>query len=252
MTKSPAETRDQRVALVTGAGQGIGRAVAERLVRDGLAVAVNDLDEGRAASVAAALGRESLAAPGDVARSASIGAIVEQVLSRFGRLDALVTCAGILYPTRFGEIPEEEWRRTMDVNLNGVFLCMRAVVPAMAARGFGRIVNISSTAGKSVSTLGGAHYTASKAGVLGLTRAAAKELAPLGITVNAVCPGLIDTEMVRANVSPDRLEAYRTSFPIQRLGTPEEVAGLVSFLVSDEASYITGASTDINGGDLLV
>jgi len=252
MTGSGVGMGDQRVALVTGAGQGIGRAVAERLARDGLAVAVNDLDEGRAASIAAGLGRESLAVAGDVSRSASIVAMVDKVLSRFGRLDALVTCAGILYPTRFREISEEEWRRTMDVNLNGVFLCMRAVVPAMAERGFGRIVNVSSTAGKSVSTLGGAHYTASKAGVLGLTRAAAKELAPLGITVNAVCPGLIDTEMVRANVSPDRLEAYRTSFPIQRLGTPEEVAGLVSFLVSDEASYITGASTDINGGDLLV
>lgn len=243
---------DRRVALVTGAGQGIGRAVAERLSHDGLLVAVNDLDRERAETVAVRLGRDSLAVPGDVARATGIAAIVDAVLARFGRLDALVTCAGVLYPTRFREIPEDEWRRTMDVNLNGVFLCMRAVVAAMAERGFGRIVNISSTAGKSVSTLGGAHYTASKAGVLGLTRAAAKELAPLGITVNAVCPGLIDTEMVRANVTAERLEAYRNSFPIQRLGTPEEVASLVSFLVSDDASYITGASTDINGGDLLV
>jgi NAD(P)-dependent dehydrogenase (short-subunit alcohol dehydrogenase family) len=113
-------------------------------------------------------------------------------------------------------------------------------------------VNVSSTAGKSVSTLGGAHYTASKAGVLGLTRAAAKELAPHGITVNAVCPGLIDTEMVRANVDPARLAAFRASFPVARLGTPEEVAALVAFLASPGAGYITGAAADINGGDLMV
>jgi 3-oxoacyl-[acyl-carrier protein] reductase len=149
-------------------------------------------------------------------------------------------------------IPLAEWRRTLDVNLTAVFLCAKAVVPAMTAQGFGRIVNVSSTAGKSVSTLGGAHYTASKAGVLGLTRAAAKELAPLGITVNAVCPGLIDTEMVRQNVAADRLEAYRRSFPIPRLGTAEEVADLIAFLASDQAGYVTGASFDITGGDLMV
>jgi NAD(P)-dependent dehydrogenase (short-subunit alcohol dehydrogenase family) len=113
-------------------------------------------------------------------------------------------------------------------------------------------VNLSSTAGKSVSTLGGAHYTASKAGVLGLTRAAAKELAPFGITVNAVCPGLIDTEMVRQNVTPPALERYRTSFPIARLGTPREVADLIAFLASEAAGYVTGAAVDINGGDLMV
>jgi len=216
-----------------------------------MAVAVNDLDPERAAQVAAGCGSDGLAVPGDVAQAATVRSIVERVRAAYGRLDVLVTCAGILYPTRFPAIQAEEWRRTIEVNLDAVFFCMQAVVPAMAERGWGRIVNISSTAGKSVSTLGGAHYTASKAGVLGLTRAAAKELAPLGITVNAVCPGLIDTEMVRANVAPDRLEAYRTSFPIQRLGTPEEVAALVSYLTSDEAGYITGASTDINGGDLL-
>lgn len=241
-----------RVALVTGAGQGIGRAVAERLHRDGLAVAVNDLDASRAEAVAAALGDRALAVAGDVANAASVGAMTRAVLERHGRIDVLATCAGILHPTRFTQIPEAEWRRTLDVNLTGVFLTMQAVAPAMIARGYGRIVNVSSTAGKSVSTLGGAHYTASKAGVLGLTRAAARELARHGITVNAVCPGLIDTEMVRANVDPDRLEAYRASFPIARLGTPAEVADLVAFLASDQAAYITGAAADINGGDLLV
>lgn len=241
-----------RVALVTGAGQGIGRAVAERLYRDGLAVGVNDVEPARAGAATQGMGDRALAVPADVTDATSVRAMVERVLERFGRVDVLATCAGILYPTRFEQIAEAEWRRTVDVNLTGVFLCMQAVVPVMRTQGYGRIVNLSSTAGKSVSTLGGAHYTASKAGVLGLTRAAAKELAPHGITVNAVCPGLIDTEMVRGNVDPARLEAYRASFPIQRLGSPAEVADLVAFLASEQAGYITGASADINGGDLMV
>ena len=121
----------------------------------------------------------------------------------------------------------------------------------MKKNGYGRIVNLSSSAGRSVSTLGGAHYTTSKAAVLGFTRALAREMAPHGITANAVCPGLIDTEMVRQNCSPERLRAYERSFPVSRLGTPEEVARLVVFLCAD-ADYITGASIDINGGDLMV
>ncbi len=237
---------------MTGAARGIGRAVAERLAQDGHALAVNDLDPDQVAAAVRTLGSDTLAVPGDVASRTSIRDVVERVTARFERLDVLVTCAGVLYPTRFEQIPEEEWRRTLDVNLTGVFLAMQAVTPMMRARGWGRIVNLSSTAGKSVSTLGGAHYTASKAGVLGLTRAAAKELAPDGITVNAVCPGLIDTEMVRGNVTPTALEAYRTSFPIQRLGHPGEVADLIAFLASDRAAYITGAAADINGGDLMV
>ena len=122
----------------------------------------------------------------------------------------------------------------------------------MREEGWGRIVNFSSTAGKNVSTVGGAHYTAAKAGVLGFTRHLAKEVAGYGITVNAVCPGLIDTEMVRAVISPERADAYARGFPVSRLGEPGEVAELVAFLASDRASYITGASLDINGGDLMI
>ena len=122
----------------------------------------------------------------------------------------------------------------------------------MKANRYGRVVNLSSTAGKSVSTLGGAHYTASKAGLLGLTRAAAKELGPYGITVNAVCPGLIDTELTREHATPEQLAAYARGFPVQRLGTAAEVAELICFLASEHAGYITGAVIDINGGDLMV
>lgn len=241
-----------RAALVTGAAQGIGRATAERLVERGASVALNDLDADRLEPVLEQLGDRTLAVPADVTDAGQVRKMVEQTVERFGRLDILVSSAGILFPTRFEQIPEDEWRRTIDINLTGVFLCTQAAVAPMKANGYGRIVNLSSTAGKSVSTLGGAHYTASKAGVLGLTRAAAKELAAYGITVNAVCPGLIDTEMVQANVAADRLEAYRVSFPIQRLGSPYEVADLICFLASEQAGYITGASLDISGGDLMV
>jgi len=241
-----------RVAMITGAAQGMGRATAERLAARGARVAVNDVSHERLTPVLAGLGDRAIAIPGNVSEGAAVRAMIGKALDAFGRLDILVNNAGILYPTRFEDIPETEWRRTLDINLTAVFLCTQAAVGPMKAAGYGRVVNLSSTAGKSVSTLGGAHYTASKAGVLGLTRAAAKELAPLGITVNAVCPGLIDTEMVRANVTPERLEAYRTSFPIQRLGSPAEVADLIAFLASEAAGYITGAAFDITGGDLMV
>jgi NAD(P)-dependent dehydrogenase (short-subunit alcohol dehydrogenase family) len=241
-----------RVALVTGAARGLGRATAERLLGAGARVAVNVRRPEQAAALVQALGGDVLPLVGDIASSAAVRAFVAEVLDRFGRLDILVNNAAAAYSTRFEQITEEEWRRAVDVNLTAAFLCMQAVVPAMKAQGFGRVINLSSTAGKSVSTLGGAHYTASKAGLLGLTRAAAKELGPFGITVNAVCPGLIDTELTREHATPEDLAAHARSFPIPRLGTAAEVADLICFLASDQAGYITGASLDINGGDLMI
>lgn len=165
----------------------------------------------------------------------------------------LVNAAGILEPTRFfDDVSPEQWMRVLEVNLTGAFLTSQAAARPMRDQGWGRIVHFSSTAGKTVSTLGGCHYTAAKHGVLGLTRAAARELAPFGITVNAVCPGLIDTEMVRASISQKQRTAYAASFPIPRLGRPQEVADLVHFLASDAAAYVTGAALDINGGDLML
>ncbi|HEY0515065.1 MAG TPA: SDR family NAD(P)-dependent oxidoreductase [Thermoanaerobaculia bacterium] len=241
-----------RVALVTGAARGLGRATAERLLAAGARVAVNVRRPEQAEALVQALGEGVLTLTGDIAVSATVRAFVAEVLDRFGRLDILVNNAAAAYSTRFERISEEEWRRALDVNLTAAFLCMQAVVPAMKAQGFGRVINLSSTAGKSVSTLGGAHYTASKAGLLGLTRAAAKELGPFGITVNAVCPGLIDTELTREHATPEDLAAYARSFPIPRLGTAAEIADLICFLASEQAGYITGASLDINGGDLMI
>jgi 3-oxoacyl-[acyl-carrier protein] reductase len=241
-----------KVALITGAARGLGRATAVRLLERGASVAVNVRGAERAEEVARGLGAGAFAAAGDVADSSAVEAIVGRILDRCGRLDVLVNNAALALSTRFEKISEEEWRRAMDVNVTAPFLLIRAAVPAMKATGGGRIVNVSSTAGKTVSTLGGAHYTTSKAALLGLTRAAAKELGPYGITVNAVCPGLIDTELTRENASAADLAGYARSFPIQRLGRPVEVADLICFLASDQAAYITGAALDINGGDLMV
>jgi NAD(P)-dependent dehydrogenase (short-subunit alcohol dehydrogenase family) len=243
---------DDRVALVTGAARGMGNAIAGRLHELGASVALNDLDPEATTGGAEALGEDVLPVPADVTSSDDVRQMFETTTNHFGRLDILVNNAGILFPTRLEDISEEEWRKTLDVNLTGAFFCTQAAISSMKGEGYGRIVNLASTAGKTVSTLGGAHYTASKHGVLGLTRACALELAPYGITVNAVCPGLIDTEMAHENTTPERLEGYRTSFPIHRLGRPEEVADLVCFLASDAAGYITGSAYDIAGGDLMV
>ena len=244
-----------RVALITGAARGLGLAAAERFLAGGARVVINVRRPEQAAAVAARLGGSGervLVLPGDVASSATVRALVAQALDRFGRLDVLVNNAATAFSTRFEQIGEEEWRRAVDVNLTAAFLCIQAALPAMKANRYGRVVNLSSTAGKSVSTLGGAHYTASKAGLLGLTRAAAKELGPHGITVNAVCPGLIDTELTREHATPEQLAVHARSFPVPRLGTAAEVAELISFLASERAGYITGAAIDINGGDLMV
>jgi NAD(P)-dependent dehydrogenase (short-subunit alcohol dehydrogenase family) len=242
----------RRVAFVTGAARGLGRAAAERLLADGARVAVNVRRPEQGEALVRDLGTDVLVLLGDVSVASAVEGFVAAILERFGRLDILVNNAAAAYSTRFEKITEEEWRRALDVNLTAPFLCTQAVVPAMKAQGYGRVINLSSTAGKSVSTLGGAHYTASKAGLLGLTRAAAKELGPFGITVNAVCPGLIDTELTREHASGDELAAHARSFPIPRLGTAAEVADLIAFLASEAAGYITGASLDINGGDLMI
>jgi NAD(P)-dependent dehydrogenase (short-subunit alcohol dehydrogenase family) len=241
-----------RVAIVTGAARGLGRAVAARLHERGASVVVNVRDAARAEQVAREIGDRARAVPGDVAAPAGPESIVRQALELFGRIDILINNAALPLTTRFERITADEWRRALEVNLTAPFLLMQAVLPTMKARGYGRIVNISSTAGRMVSTLGGAHYTASKTGLLGLTRAAAKELGRYGITVNAVCPGMIDTELTRESASSEVLEGLAKGFPVPRLGTALEVADLICFAASENAGYITGASLDINGGDLMM
>jgi NAD(P)-dependent dehydrogenase (short-subunit alcohol dehydrogenase family) len=246
---------ENKVVLITGAGQGMGRAVAVTFGQQEAQIAINDVNAHSAEATSSALGTEgvnAIAVAADITDKIAVEAMVQKTIHHFGRIDILINNAGILYPTKVEDINEEEWDRVIDVNLKGTFLCSQAVLPAMQKNNWGRIVNFSSTAGKNITTVGGAHYTAAKAGILGFTRHLAKEVAPYHITVNAVCPGLIDTDMVRNTIGPDRRQAYADSFPISRLGKPEEVADLVAFLCSDKASYITGASLDINGGDLMI
>jgi 3-oxoacyl-[acyl-carrier protein] reductase len=241
-----------RVAIVTGAARGLGRATAARLLERGAAVAVHVRDEARAAALVRELGDGAFAVAGDLAAPGGAADIAGRTLERYGRVDVLVNNAALARSTRFPDLSAEEWRLALEVNMTAPFLLIQALLPAMRAQGYGRIVNVSSTAGRSVSTLGGAHYTASKAGLIGLTRAAAKELGKWGITVNAVCPGMIDTELTRENASDELLGRLAASFPVPRLGTAREVADLICFAASEEAGYITGASLDINGGDLML
>lgn len=250
-----APSKPPQVAIITGGGRGLGFACAQRLADGGSATVIVDRNGEAAHSAVSALGGRDdphRAVECDVTDRAGMEAAVALATKEFGAPTVLVNGAGILFSTAFMDISESEWRAVVDVSLTGSFIASQVCLPGMIDMGFGRIVNFSSTAGKNVSTLGGAHYTAAKAGVLGLTRALANETARFGITVNAICPGLFNTDMARENCTPERLAAYAESFPVGRLGEPEEVAALVAFLCSSDAAYITGAALDINGGDLMV
>jgi NAD(P)-dependent dehydrogenase (short-subunit alcohol dehydrogenase family) len=244
-----------RVAIVTGAGRGIGRAIAERLGSEGAAVVVADLDAATAKETVAAIqagGDRAVAITGDVTVPGNAERLVAGATERFGALDVLVNNAGILRSTRAAEVSPEEWRLVLDANLTGAFLCAQAAYPALRASGRGRIVNMASMAGRATSTLGGVHYTTAKAGVLGLTRHLAREWARDGITVNALSPGIVDTPMVRGATDAGRMAEVVASIPLGRLAEPREIAALVAFLASDEAAYITGANVDIHGGELII
>jgi len=245
-----------KVAIVTGAARGMGEAIAKALAANGAIVVVNDININEARRVSEEIivrNRQALAFQADVSNYKQVAEMVDVILQKYGRIDILVNNAGIL--RRRGsieEINDKEWDLIMNVNAKGIFNCSKAVIEIMKKQRSGKIVNISSSAGRSTSELGGAHYTASKAAVLGFTRHLAREVAPFGINVNAVCPGLIDTPMVRENTSPEEMVAQIKAIPMGRLGTPEEVADLVLFLVSDASSYINGATIDIGGASLLI
>lgn len=244
-----------RVALITGGARGIGFAIAQTLAAEGMNIALNDLhqvDTEQGVASLEARGIRAISVHGDVSAAVDVSSVIQRAHAAFGRLDVLVNNAGVIRPTRTEEISDEEWDFVVNGNLKSTFLCCRAAIPQLRCAGGGAIVNMSSSAGKSVSTLGGPHYTAAKAGILGLTRHLARELAQYKIRVNAVCPGLIDTQMVQAMVPESRIASYATSFPMGRLGLPCEVADVVAYLASPRSSYVTGASFDVNGGDLTI
>ncbi|HEX6142894.1 MAG TPA: glucose 1-dehydrogenase [Geminicoccaceae bacterium] len=239
-----------RAAVVIGAARGIGAAIARRLAGEGAVVALGDtLEEGRA--TAAGLGGASFFQSTDVSRKDSVDALLEAAVERFGGVDILVQNAGIYPYTMLPDIEPDEWDAVLGVNLRGCFLAIQAAARAMRARGGGRIVLTSSITGPRVTSPGHGHYAASKAGINGLIRSAAIELAPFRITVNGVEPGNILTEGMKAGRSPEFIRAMERSVPLGRLGTPDDVAHAVLFLASDEAAYITGTTIVIDGGQIL-
>lgn len=241
---------------MTGAAQGIGRAVAENLAAAGARVALVDQAGDSIEELAARLkgeGREALAIPTDVSSRAQVRQMAEVVVREYDGVDMLVNNAGVLRNTPIVDMPEGEWDLVVDVCLKGAFLCSQAVLPIMMARRYGKIVNVSSLAARSTSVLGGAAYTSAKAGLLGFTRHLAREAAPHGIHVNAVCPGATDTPMTRkGSLSPEHFEQVGRSVPLGRWGVPQDQANVILFLLSDAASFITGATIDVNGGQVMV
>jgi 2-hydroxycyclohexanecarboxyl-CoA dehydrogenase len=244
----------ERTAIVTGAGSGIGLAIAERLADDGLAVAIFDRDGEAAQSAAAKIGAAGGTAIGlkvDVTERPGIDAAVAEVGSHLGVPLVLVNNAGMDGFDPFLTITPEKWSRLLEVNLTGTFHCCQAVVPGMIEAGWGRIVNISSSSAQGGQPLM-THYVASKAGVIGFTKALALELGPKGITVNTIPPGFIDTPMLRRTESKGLLgkgvDFHASQTPVRRVGRPEDIAAACSFLVRDEASYVTGQVIGVNGG----
>lgn len=244
-------TAEQRVALVTGASRGIGRAIAEELAAAGYAVVVNHRDSQKdAEAVAAAVERHTrgLVVAADVADGDAVRAMADQVRRTFGRLDVLVNNAGTVLPGDWRTLETETWRRCLEVNLTGVFHCIQAFGDSVTASGHGRVINIGSTyAGIGAGEI--AAYSAAKAGVASLTRSFAKELAPHA-TVNLIAPGNIDTDMTAA-AGPEFVQEVVTRTPLRRLGRPEEIAGLTRYLVSEDAAFITGQSFVADGGHSL-
>jgi 3-oxoacyl-[acyl-carrier protein] reductase len=238
-----------RTALVTGSTRGIGRAIADALAGAGARVAVVGRDQAKSAEAAAAIGGGAQGFAADVGDPASIAALVEAVEKAFGQIDILVNNAGLTRDNILFRIKDDDWDTVIDANLRGAFLAIRAASRGMIKRRWGRIINIASIVGIT-GNKGQANYAASKAGLIGLTKSVAKELGSRNVLVNAVAPGFIETDMTAA-MTPDARAALSGQIPLERLGSPRDIAGVVTFLASDYASYITGQTLVVDGGMVM-
>ena len=240
-----------RAAIVTGAAspRGLGKATARLFAEHGGRVALLDLDAQKAAQAAAEIGDGHLGLACDVTRRPECDAAMAAVEDAFGQIDILVNNAGITQPLKMMEIGPDDYDAVLDANLRGTLNMSQAVIPHMRGRGAGSVVNMSSvSAQRGGGVFGGPHYSAAKAGILGLTRAMARELAPDGIRVNAICPGFIDTDITAGRLTDEMREQIRSAIPMGRAGEASDVAGCALFLASDLSAYVTGSEVDVNGG----
>ena len=244
---------EQRIAIVTGAGQGIGRAIALGFAREGARVVIADVNEDSASTVKNEIeagGGRALVIRTDVSNEISVQVMAKKSLEEFGRVDILVNNAGIFPTSSVEEMSEEDWDRVIGTNLVGAFLCSRAVVPEFLEQGSGRIISL--TSGRAFQgAKNGAHYAASKAGIIGFSKSLALELAPHGITVNVICPGITDTAQPRGHQTEDQMYAQAQRIPLGRIGQPEDLVGPAVFLASDAAAFVTGQTILVNGGSIM-
>jgi 2-hydroxycyclohexanecarboxyl-CoA dehydrogenase len=237
---------DGKIAIVTGAGQGIGKAIAEKLAAEGATVVVSDLDEATAKATASAQ-PGAVAVRVDVTDRQGVQAMVDGIVQQFGRVDVLVNNAGWDKASAFVDSDPADWERAIAVNLFGVLHTCKAVLPLMAGQGSGAVVNLGSDAGR-VGSSGEAVYSAAKGGVIAFTKSLAREMARHQVRVNCVCPGPTDTALFASFAGPKLREALTKAIPFRRLGQPADVANVVAFLVSDEASFVTGQTVSVSGG----
>lgn len=244
---------ENRIAIVTGAGQGIGRAIALGMAREGAALVIADLDEANAGAIKREIervGGKASALYTDISNEGSVRGMIDHTLNEHGRVDILVNNAGIFPTSSVEEMAEEEWDRVIGTNLIGTFLCSRAVVSHLLTQRSGRIISL--TSGRAFQgARHGAHYAASKAGIIAFSKSLALELAPYGITVNVICPGITDTAQPRGHQTEEQIYAQGQRIPLGRIGQPEDLVGPAIFLASDAAGFITGQTILVNGGSIM-
>ncbi len=242
-----------KVAFITGSARGIGYSCAEKLAECGAAVVIADVNETQAAASAETLrseGYRALSVSANVGDNESIQGAISKAVDQFGCLDILVNCAGILSAATIETMQRDDWNRVQDINLGGTFFSAQAALPYLKQSQAGRIINISSISGRNGGFEGAMSYAASKGGIIAVTRGMARRLARTGITVNAVCPGPIETEILKG-YTPEAVERQKSQILLGRLGRPEEVAAAVCYLASEEAAFVTGIALDVNGGAFI-